>query len=90
MPETMYLSRLKIISPHTMPNTTAPQGELNTVHKAYPPEKAASNPVKKIVAPMPPYLFVSDGALFNIGTCTPEQNRKKSRKRFMIIVRFGI
>jgi len=34
-----------------------------------------------MVPPIPAYLLVSVGARFNKGSCAPEQNKKKDRKR---------
>jgi hypothetical protein len=57
--------------------------ESKTVYEAYPAANAANSPVKNMVAPMPMYLLVSTGVLFNILGCAPEQNRKKLFKEFI-------
>lgn len=63
--------------PHTKPKPTAYSKELKTVYKAYPAEIEANRPVKNTVPPIPIYLWVSVGTLFNKGVYAPEQNQKK-------------
>jgi hypothetical protein len=85
---TIYRSRLKIISAHTRPKTTAITYDSKTVYNAYPEEKKARTPVKKTVAPIPMYLLTSVGHFSRMEASTPEQKRKKFLSR-VIIFSFG-
>src|SRR5688572_17047248 len=76
--QTIKRSRLKIIRPHRTAKKAAIHTLSKMVYKAYPPEAAANSPVKKIVAPMPTYLLVSEGHFSRMRRSAPEHHRKKS------------
>ena len=77
MLETIYLSKLKIISPHSNAKKPVAYILLNTVCMAYPPANAAKIPVNRMVAPMPANLAPSVGHLLSSDLLAPAHNQRK-------------
>jgi len=55
--ETKYQSRKNIKTPQSEPNAMAIGTDLNTVYNAYPPDKLAKIPVRKMTIPIPKNLL---------------------------------
>jgi len=65
-----------MIAPHKRPNAIEGVMDLKTVKNAYPPDREARTPVKKIVSPIQVYFTCSVAQCFKMDMSTPEHNQE--------------